>query len=125
MRQRDILDPRQVQYAILETNGNLSVFPYAAQEPASAKEAGILPQDIIVDLGGYEITCTNDLTRALRRYKAGDTISVTVYRHSEGGQVILSVTLAATPRETSSATTQDDAPSSAPADDWFAHFFGR
>ena len=45
LRQRDILDPRQVQYAILETNGNLSVFPYAAQEPASAKEAGIQVKD--------------------------------------------------------------------------------
>ena len=41
LRQKDVLDPRQVQYAILETNGVLSVFPYPSQMPASAKDAGI------------------------------------------------------------------------------------
>ena len=102
----------------------LGVLVHDVMADSCAKEAGILPQDIIVDLGGYEITCTNDLTRALRRYKAGDTISVTVYRYSEGGQVILSVTLDAKPQETSSAPTQDDAPSNGTADDWFDHFFG-
>ena len=41
LRQKDILDLSTVQYAILETNGDLSVFPYPAHRPASAKEAGI------------------------------------------------------------------------------------
>ena len=41
LREKDILDPRTVQYAILETNGNLSVFPYPKFTPAAAKEAGI------------------------------------------------------------------------------------
>ena len=41
LREKDVLDPRAVQYAILETSGNLSVFPYPAHRPASAKEAGI------------------------------------------------------------------------------------
>ena len=41
LRQKDVLDPRQVQYAILETNGVLSVFPYPSQMPASAQDAGI------------------------------------------------------------------------------------
>ena len=41
LRQKDVLDPRQVQYAILETNGVLSVFPYPSQVPASAQDAGI------------------------------------------------------------------------------------
>ena len=55
LREKDVLDPRTVQYAILETNGNLSVFPYPSQRPASAKEAGIpvkkqfLPVTIISD----------------------------------------------------------------------------
>ena len=44
LREKDILDVRTVQYAILETNGNLSVFPYPAEVPASAKEAGIHPK---------------------------------------------------------------------------------
>jgi len=41
LREKDVLDLRSVQYAILETNGNLSVFPYPKEKPASAKEAGI------------------------------------------------------------------------------------
>lgn len=55
LREKDVIDLSQVQYAILETNGNLSVFPYAKERPASAKEAGIavseqhLPLTIISD----------------------------------------------------------------------------
>ena len=55
LREKDVLDLRSVQYAILETNGNLSVFPYPKERPASAKEAGIparrqfLPITIISD----------------------------------------------------------------------------
>ena len=45
LRQQNILDLRVVQYAILETNGNLSVFPYPQECPASAKEAGICASD--------------------------------------------------------------------------------
>lgn len=41
LREKDVLDLQAVQYAILETNGNLSVFPYPKEKPASAKEAGI------------------------------------------------------------------------------------
>lgn len=45
LREKDVLDIQSVQYAILETNGNLSVFPYPAEMPASAREAGIHPKD--------------------------------------------------------------------------------
>ena len=44
LREKDVLDLTTVQYAILETNGNLSVFLYPAEAPASAKEAGIAPK---------------------------------------------------------------------------------
>ena len=33
LRQKDVLSPDKVQYAILETDGNLSVFPYPAKQP--------------------------------------------------------------------------------------------
>ena len=55
LRQKDVLDLKQVQYAILETSGSLSVFLYPKEKPASAKEAGIqvkkqyLPLTIISD----------------------------------------------------------------------------
>ena len=41
LREKDVLDLRSVQYAILETNGNLSVFPFPKDRPASAREAGV------------------------------------------------------------------------------------
>ena len=44
LREKDVLELHTVQYAILETNGNLSVFLYPAEAPASAKEAGIVPK---------------------------------------------------------------------------------
>ena len=55
LRQKDVLDIRTVQYAILETDGSLSVFLWAGDRPATAKEAGIrgreelLPVTIISD----------------------------------------------------------------------------
>ena len=45
LREKDVLDVRTVQYAILETNGNLSVFPYPAEVAPSAKELQIHPKD--------------------------------------------------------------------------------
>ena len=44
LREKDVLDLSAVQFAILETNGNLSVFPYPEERPASAKDAGIQPK---------------------------------------------------------------------------------
>ena len=41
LRLKDVLDLNSVQFAILETNGDLSVFLYPAQRPATAKEAKI------------------------------------------------------------------------------------
>lgn len=45
LREKDVLDIQSVQYAILETNGNLSVFPYSKHLPATAKDAGIQVKD--------------------------------------------------------------------------------
>ena len=43
LRQKDVLDISTVQYAILETGGNLSVFQYPEEMPPSAKDVGITP----------------------------------------------------------------------------------
>ena len=44
LREKDVLNIETVQYAILETNGNLSVFPYPKYSPAIAMAAGITPK---------------------------------------------------------------------------------
>ena len=46
----------------------------------AAQRAGIQAKDIITNVGGYQITCMSDLTRALRNFKAGDKATVTVWR---------------------------------------------
>ena len=57
LREKDVLDIATVQYAILETDGNLSVFPFPKYRPAEARDAGIqakrqyLPVTVIED--GY------------------------------------------------------------------------
>ena len=45
LREKDILDARTVQYAILETNGNLSVFPYPSEVAPSAKDLKVHPKE--------------------------------------------------------------------------------
>ncbi len=55
LRRSNVLDPRKVQYAILETDGGLSVFPYPKEMPATAGDAGIragkqyLPITLVAD----------------------------------------------------------------------------
>ena len=55
LREQGILNLETVQYAILETNGSLTVFPYPQYQPAPAKDAGIrvpaqaLPYTVLSD----------------------------------------------------------------------------
>lgn len=65
LRQKDVLDITTVQYAILETDGSLSVFPYPKDSPATAADAGITPQKqylpVTVIEDGY--LCADSLKR--------------------------------------------------------------
>ena len=55
LRSQGVTDLKSVKYAILETNGELSVFPFPANAPASAKDAGVqakaqyLPVTVVSD----------------------------------------------------------------------------
>ena len=92
LREKDVLDIRSVQYAILETNGNLSVFPFPAEKPASAKEAGIYPKDRFLP-----VTVISDgrLLRENLQYAAKDEAWVHKvlgeYRSSIAGTWLLTV----------------------------------
>ena len=44
LREKEVLDLTTVQYAILETNGGLSVFLFSKDKPATAQEAGLCPR---------------------------------------------------------------------------------
>ena len=62
-----------------------------------AAAAGVQPKDIIVELGGYSVKTMNDLSRALRAYEAGETVTLVVWR--AGQRVVLTVTLDAKPAQ--------------------------
>lgn len=98
LRLKDVLDIRTVRYAILETNGSLSVFPYAQEAPASAREAGVkvtqrlLPVTVVQDghifredlerLGKDEAWAVAALRD--RKLRPGDVLLMTV---DEAGQI--------------------------------------
>lgn len=64
----------------------------AGVEPGwCAEAAGLQEKDIILEVGGYEVTCRSDLSRALRRLEPGETVTIVVWR--SGQELILTVTL--------------------------------
>ena len=92
LREKDVLDIRSVQYAILETNGNLSVFPFPSEVPASAKEAGIHPKDRFLPV---TVISDGQLLRQNLQYAARDESWVHQvlgeYRASIAGTWLLTV----------------------------------
>ena len=110
---------------------NLPVGAYIHEvTPGScAEKGGILPKDIILEFGGYEIGGLNDLTRALRKFKAGDKVIVTVFRSGAKKQLVL--VLDEKPRPTEQQEDQQITEPTAPTDDsakqWYDYlppFFG-
>jgi S1-C subfamily serine protease len=89
-----------------------------------AQKAGIKARDIITNVGGHNITCMADLTLALRKFKAGDQVTVTVYRNGE--TIYLNTVLDAKPQETEeSQTDQQDtifSPEHEDYQDWYNYF---
>ena len=55
LRQQDVFDMRQVQYALVETNGHVSAFCYPAYQPATAADVGASPAD-----GGMPVVVVSD-----------------------------------------------------------------
>ena len=92
LREKDVLDVRTVQYAILETNGNLSVFPFPSEMPASAKEAGIYPKDRFLPV---TVISDGQLLRQNLQYAAKDEAwvhkTLGQYRASIAGTWLLTV----------------------------------
>ena len=85
-----------------------------------AQKAGIRAGDIIVNLGGYDVDSVTVLTRVLRRFKAGETVSVTVYR--AGKQEYLTITLDEKPVESQQTVPETTQPET-DVDDSFESVF--
>lgn len=85
-----------------------------------AEEAGLQAKDIIVNVGGYDVESINDLSRALRKFKGGDTTTITVFR--SGGELTLPITLDDKPAAAASA--EPSAESQTPTEDPYSDFYG-
>ena len=96
---------------VLDVDSNAQYFGLPAgayidgtMEGYAAQKGGIKAQDIVVELGGYEVSSVSDLTRVLRKFKPGETVVVRVYR---GGQYLqLRITLDEKPKEVPTQETQ-------------------
>ena len=87
----------------------------------AAEKAGIRTGDIIVNLGGYDIDSLTTLTRVLRRFDPGQTVTVTVYRN--GQQEYLNVTLDEKPaQQPQESTPEATIPNENIFEDWFDFF---
>ena len=69
----------------------------STSEGGAAHKGGILAGDIITEIGGYAVTSVSDLTRVLRKFEAGQSVSVELYR--TGQYKTLSIVLDEKPRE--------------------------
>lgn len=87
----------------------------------SADRAGVQVKDIIVKLGDTEVGTVNELTRALRHFKAGDTTTIVVFR---GGQELsLTITLDEKPQDLNKpAAGSTDIPAEGDFDEWYDYF---
>lgn len=110
------------QYNIDVSKG---VFVYAVEKGGAGEKAGLQLGDVITKLNDTEITSMSDLSMAKKGFKAGDTVTLTVWR---GGQEItLSLTFDQQPQNTG---TEDDSSNQNQGQqdsygDLYDYFFGR
>ena len=101
LRLKGIIDLSTVKYAILETNGQLSVLPCAAQQPATAQQMGLSPKE-----PGLPLVIVNDgrvlernlrtrglsqtwLEKQLQAHRVGSTKDIFLLTVDEQGKVCL------------------------------------
>lgn len=97
-----------------------------------AEKAGVQPTDIVIALGEHKVQSNMDLTRALRKFKGGETTTITVFR--SGQEVSLPITLDEKPNTTAAPSSGNNPsrndpnlPENGSYEEWynyFAPFFG-
>ena len=125
------MDPAVAEAYGLPTGSKVSV----VEPNHSAAKAGIKVGDIITGMGGYDVTGNSDLLSILRKFKPGDTTTITVFR--SGREFELTITLDEKPAPAAEESqNQEGTESTAPSDysqmpqdgdlwDWFNDFFGN
>ena len=88
------------QYNIDITEG---VFVFSAEDGGAGAKAGLQLGDVITQLNDTKITSMSDLSMAKKGFRAGDTVTLTVYRN--GQYITLELTFDAQPLTTDEDTT--------------------
>ena len=96
-------------------------------EGSCAEKAGIQPKDIIIKVGQYTVEGNGTLQKALRRFKAGETTTITIFR--AGAELELAITFDERPQDPDAAQQPQqpqqpgEMPSSGSYEDWFNYFY--
>src|SRR5699024_10947914 len=86
------------------------------EEGSCAETAGIQSGDIITKIDDTDITGVSQLTSVKDSYRAGDSVTVTVFRAGE--YLALTLTFGEEPNTTQSQTQQDPAPQQTSSGNW-------
>ena len=79
------------------------VFVYSVEPGTAADRAGLRRADVITKMDDRDITSYEDLVSVKKSYKAGDTVTLTVYRDED--YITLQLTFDATPAATEESET--------------------
>ena len=118
-------------------NISKGVFVYSVEENSAAANAGLKMGDVITKVDSTEIASLEDLNAAKKKYSAGDTSTLTIYRGGES--ITTEITWGSIPKEqqTPATDTQQQTPSNDSRnnqrgqygfpfnDDFFNYFFGN
>ena len=100
------------------------VFVDSVTEGSCAEKAGIQPKDIITAVGDYAVEGRHQLLSTLRRFSAGDTAVVKVFR--AGQELELTVTFDEKPQQEPQIPSPDilpgEMPDSGDYEEWFKYF---
>ncbi|MBQ4550015.1 MAG: trypsin-like peptidase domain-containing protein [Oscillospiraceae bacterium] len=97
-------------------------------EGSCAERAGIQPKDIIIKVGDYTVEGNSTLQSALRKFRAGETTTITVYR--AGAELELTITFDERPQDPDAEQQAQqqpqqsgEMPNSGSYEDWYNYFF--
>ena len=94
-------------------------------EGSCAEVAGLQPKDIIIAVGEYPVEGNSTLQNALRKFRAGETTTITVFR--AGAELELTITFDERPQDPDADLQQPqgegEMPSSGSYEDWYNYFF--
>ncbi len=107
---------------VRDAGNGIGVYVDGVEPEGSAAKAGIQINDIIVGLDEYEITSMNDLNRALRNFKVGDTTTIFVYRSKQVLELTITFGEKSRPTEPQNVPTASQMPVDGTAEQWYQYW---